>query len=197
MRVGIIGGTFDPPHNGHFYMADKLRMLYKLDKVIFIPAGVPPHKRNRITRGIHRYNMLRLAIGPRPYFIASDIELKKPSMSFTFDTLELLKKRFSPKTELFFIVGADSILEIKTWKNYQKLLKFYRFIVVMRPGYDLGKLDRNIAKKISVAKIKGLAISSTDLRLRVREKIPITYFVPQEVEKYIYKHKLYKQEVVS
>lgn len=192
MRVGIIGGTFDPPHNGHLYMADKLRTLYKLDKVIFIPAGVPPHKKSRITKAIHRYNMLLLAVGQRRYFMTSDIELKKPGMSFTFDTLELLKKKFAQKAELFFIVGADSILEITTWKNYQKLLESYRFIVVMRPGYNLSKLSKSISKKISVAKIKGLAISSTDVRLRVREKIPITYFVPQKVEEYIYKYKLYR-----
>ncbi|MFH1238689.1 MAG: nicotinate-nucleotide adenylyltransferase [bacterium] len=191
MRIGIIGGTFDPPHNGHLYMAEELKKLYKLDKVMFIPAGRPPHKTGRLSAGSHRYKMLKLAVGSQPYFLVSDIELKKAGKSFTFDTLQLLKKKFGSKTEIFFMVGADSILEITTWKNYQELLKLYKFIVVVRPGYDLSGLDKNIAAKVVIAKIKGLAISSSDIRERLKEGLPITYFVPEKVEEYIHKHKLY------
>ncbi len=192
MRIGIIGGTFDPPHNGHLYMAEELRKLYKLNKVIFIPTGISPHKNRNITQVVHRYNMLCLAISSKPYFLVSDVEIKKTGKSFTFDTLQLLNKRFGPNTKIFFIVGADAILKIKKWKKYHQLLNFCPFIVVMRPGYNLDNLDKNIKEKILISKINGLAISSSDIRLRVKEGLSITYFLPPKVEEYIYKHKLYK-----
>jgi nicotinate-nucleotide adenylyltransferase len=191
MRIGIIGGTFDPPHNGHLYMAEELKKLYKLDKVIFIPAGRPPHKTRQLSTDTHRYKMLQLAIGAKAHLGISDIELRKPGTNYTIDTLRLLRKKFGSRTEMFFIVGADSILEITTWKDYQELLTLCKFMVVARPGYDLGRLAKNIAGKVLVAKIKGLAISSSEIRERIKQNIPITYFVPASVEAYIHHHKLY------
>ena len=163
-----------------------------MDKIIFVPTGISPHKNRKISSVTHRYNMLSLALSSKSYFMLSDVELKKSGKSFTFDTLQLLKKKFELRAEIFFIVGADSILRIKTWKKYNQLLDLCQFIVVMRPGYDLSKLDKKTAKKVLIAKIKGLAISATEIRLRVKEAIAITYLVPPKVEEYIYKHKLYK-----
>ncbi|MFH1784118.1 MAG: nicotinate-nucleotide adenylyltransferase [bacterium] len=191
MRIGIIGGTFDPPHNGHIHMAQEMKRLYGLNKVIFVPAGIPPHKSGPLTSVAHRNAMLKVALSSERGFAASDAELRRAGKSFTIDTLMFYRKKFGPKAEIFFIVGADSILEIKTWKRYKELLDKFNFVVVARPGYEIEGLNKDIKEKVRFARFKGLAISSSHVRLRVREGISIMYFVPPEVKKYIEKNKLY------
>ena len=198
-RIGLIGGTFDPIHNGHLLLAENSRKVFNLDKIIFMPAGIPPHKRDKhISSNVHRYNMTLLAINSNENFFLSDMELKKEGVSFTIDTIKYLKSNYRD-SEIYFILGSDSLFQIDTWKDYEELLTLCNFIVVARPHYNNEKL-RNLVDNLnnlynsSIHIVEGpvLDISSSEIRDRVRKGLSISYLVPKPVEEYIYKHGLYK-----
>jgi len=199
-KIGIIGGTFDPIHNGHLLMAENSRKAFSLDKIIFIPAGIPPHKKDKnISSNVHRYNMTLLAINNNKHYFLSDIELKREGISFTVDTIKHLKSIFSG-AELYFIMGSDSLLQIEKWKDYEELLSLCNFIVAKRPNYDDEQLKRKVDNlnslyKSSIYIVEGpvLDVSSSDIRNKVQRGESITYLVPNPVEEYIYKHELYKE----
>ena len=199
-KIGIIGGTFDPIHNGHLLMAENSRKAFSLDKIIFIPAGIPPHKKDKnISSNVHRYNMTLLAINNNKHYFLSDIELKREGISFTVDTIKHLKSIFSG-AELYFIMGSDSLLQIEKWKDYEELLSLCNFIVAKRPNYDDEQLKRKVDNLNSLYKsfiyiVEGpvLDVSSSDIRNKVQRGESITYLVPNPVEEYIYKHELYKE----
>lgn len=199
-KIGIIGGTFDPIHNGHLLMAENSRKAFSLDKIIFIPAGIPPHKKDKnISSNVHRYNMTLLAINNNKHYFLSDIELKREGISFTVDTIKHLKSIFSG-AELYFIMGSDSLLQIEKWKDYEELLSLCNFIVAKRPNYDDEQLKRKVDNlnslyKSSIYIVEGpvLDVSSSDIRNKVQRGESITYLVPNPVEEYIYKHELYKK----
>lgn len=199
-RVGIMGGTFDPIHIGHLVIAEEIRNKFNLDKVIFIPTGNPPHKDNKkITSARHRYIMTLLATISNPYFEVSTIEIDKKGTTYTIDTIKTLRKVCSNDVELYFITGADSILELHTWKNVGELLKLCNFVAATRPGFEVAKLEKKIQEinseygvNIYTTIVTALQISSTEIRTRIREGRTVKYLLPEAVEKYIYKNNLYR-----
>ena len=193
--IGIMGGTFDPIHNGHLVTAECASYQYDLDKVVFVPSGNPPHKTDkRITNAQDRYSMALLATMSNPKFRVSRIEIDRAGLSYTIDTVMEFKKIY-PGAKIYFITGADAILEIFTWKSTEILLKEVEFIAASRPGYCLSQLGKEIYDEyrdsINLLEIPGLAISSTNIRTRVKNERPIKYQLPEEVEAYISKHGLY------
>lgn len=199
--IGIVGGTFDPIHLGHLVIAEEVRIQYNLDKIIFVPTGYPPHKADRdVTEPEHRYLMTVLATINNPHFLVSRVEIDRPQgFSFTIDTIRYFKDYYGPQVKLFFITGADAIMEIPTWKDYRELLSICHFIAATRPGYSLHKLKDTIGKacpeimdNISVLEIPAMQISSTLIRQRVAAGKPIKYLTPDSVNEYILKNGLYR-----
>ena len=198
-RVGILGGTFDPIHVGHLMTAETVRDEYHLDKVIFIPAAVPPHKQNQdVTEAMHRYVMTVLATCSNPNFEVSDIEMNRPGPSYTIDTIRELLERFGEDTEFYFITGADAIQEIHTWDRIEELLEMCHFIGASRQGClpDVNQIKASFGelgkRKIHRLETPELEISSTDIRNRIKKGYSIKYIVPTAVEQYIYKQGLYR-----
>lgn len=197
-RVGIMGGTFDPIHYGHLVAADTVRHEFNMKSIIFVPAGHPPHKTAyRISAAEHRYNMAVLATESNPYFWVSRIEVDRPGYSYTVDTMRQFRSELGNNYELYFITGADALLEIFNWKDVSELIKLCFFIAVTRPGYDLLQLreqasfSRELLEKIRVVEVPALSISSTDIRWRFSQQKPIRYLLPERVEEYINYYKLY------
>jgi nicotinate-nucleotide adenylyltransferase len=190
-RLGIMGGTFDPVHIGHLVCAEEARWQFELDEVVFVPAGQPWQKR-QVTHAEDRYLLTVLATASNPHFSVSRLEIDRAGPTYTLETLRALRE-FHGAADLFFITGADAVLEILTWKDPDSLLQTARFIAATRPEFDLGKLDLGrFGDRVSVIQIPALAISSTDIRRRVREGRPIHYLVPAEVASYIEERHLYE-----
>lgn len=198
-RVGIMGGTFDPIHVGHLITAETVRSEYKLDKIVFIPAAIPPHKQEQlVTPAFHRYNMTVLATNTNPFFEVSPIEMNRPGPSYTIDTIYELLEKYGKDTEFYFITGADAIAEISTWDRAKELLGICQFIAATRPGClpDVNHIKEYFGglgeEHIHRLNTPELEISSTDIRMRVKNGMSIKYIVPLAVEQYIYKEGLYK-----
>lgn len=197
MRVGVLGGTFDPIHIGHLVAAEEARAQLRLDRVIFVPAGLPPHKlSNNISPIDHRLAMVKLAIASNPYFTISRVDIDRFGPCYTVDTIQLLRDELGSDVELYFIMGSDSLADLPTWHQPQRLIRLCRLAVVERPGYqvDMEELERvlpGITSRVHFINAPQLDISSTDIQRRVREGLPIKYQVPEAVEEYIYKHWLY------
>ncbi|WP_058485330.1 nicotinate-nucleotide adenylyltransferase [Defluviitalea phaphyphila] len=197
--LAIMGGTFDPIHYGHLVTAEAVRYKYNIDKVLFMPAGNPPHKEyDKITHSEHRYLMGVLATATNPYFDVSRMEIDRKGVTYTIDTIKSLRQMYGEEIELYFITGADAIKEIFTWKNPEELFKLCTFVAVTRPEYYKEELIEKVKtirneyeSKIHFLEVPALSISSTDIRNRVKNKMPIKYLVPESVENYIYKFNLY------
>jgi nicotinate-nucleotide adenylyltransferase len=215
-KLGILGGTFNPIHCGHLAAAEEVRDRLNLDRILFIPSYLPPHKsEEEIPSAVQRLEMVRLATTGNPFFEPSEIEIDRGGRSFTIDTVEALQQLF-PGTELYFITGLDSFSEIQTWHQWERLLTLCNFVVISRPGYhfgdlakisfmksaahELARLDqgelrqaivRSAAFTISLEMIPLFDISSTDIRNRVKEGVSIKYLLPDEIETYIITNKLY------
>ncbi|WP_190239231.1 nicotinate-nucleotide adenylyltransferase [Pelotomaculum schinkii] len=197
-RLGIMGGTFDPIHYGHLVTAEGARYEYDLEKVIFIPAGQPPHKPNfKRTQAWRRYEMTRLAVATNPFFEESPIEIERPGPTYTIDTVQEISRLY-PGAQIFFITGADAVAEILNWKKVERLLSICRFIAATRPGYKqgeiwkkIGALPQGLKNNIFYMEVPALAISSTDIRQRVRKGKPIKYLLPEPVETYITSNNIY------
>lgn len=196
-RVGIFGGTFDPIHMGHLIVAETIMDEFHLDKVVFIPAAVPPHKLDKqISPAKHRYMMTMLATCSNPRFQVSDMEMHRQGPSYSRDTLAQLLEEHGRDTKFYFIVGADSVENLHTWNRIDELLTMCHFIGASRPGCmpDMEKIAQRfgpLAEKIHCLETPELEISSTEIRHRVGQKRTIRYIVPETVEQYIYKEKLY------
>ena len=191
-RLGIMGGTFDPIHNGHLVAAEEARWQFGLDEVVFVPAGRPWQKRD-VTPAEDRYLLTMLATARNPHFSVSRLEIDRGGPTYTLETLRALRDFHGADAELLFITGADAVLEILTWKDPEAVLDTARFIAATRPEYELGRLDLGrFGDRVSVIQIPALAISSTDIRRRVREGRPIQYLVPPEVAAYIDERQLYR-----
>ncbi|MBC8263478.1 MAG: nicotinate-nucleotide adenylyltransferase [Anaerolineales bacterium] len=197
MRVGVLGGTFDPIHNGHLVAAEEVRAQLRLDRVVFVPAGLPPHKLTEHVSSVdHRLTMVKLAIASNPYFTVSRVDIDRFGPCYTVDTIQLLWDERGGEVELYFIIGSDSLADIPTWHKPQRLIRLCRLAVVARPGYrvDMEELERllpGITSRIHFINSPQLDISSTDIQKRVREGLPIKYQAPEAVEDYIYEHELY------
>lgn len=200
-RIGIMGGTFDPIHYGHLMLAEQIRTSFHLDHVIFIPVGKAPHKDSNDTADkTRRFEMTKLATESNPYFLVSDIEIKKEGVTYTIDTIKTLKAKLKPEDTLFFITGADALLLLESWKDYADLIKRVNFIGATRPGFDTRALAEKIESlkqrfdvQIDLCYIPALAISSTEIRDRVDQEKSIKYLLPETVETYIHDHFLYKE----
>jgi len=202
-KIGIMGGTFNPVHNGHLVTAQEALSQFKLDKVIFIPTGNPPHKVEKgIANAEDRYIMTVIATSSNSNFFVSRMEIDRKEKSYTIDTVRQLRKKYGKNSSLYFITGADAILEILTWKNTDEIISLCKFIAATRPGYDMTRIEdlrkklfnssAASYKKIHIMEIPALSISSTDIRSRVKSSRPIDYLVPEGVSNYILKHGLYK-----
>jgi nicotinate-nucleotide adenylyltransferase len=203
-KIGIMGGTFNPIHYGHLVTAEEALIQFHLERVIFIPTGQPSHKTTgKIASPEDRYLMTVMATASNREFYVSRIEIDKKGKSYTIDTLRELKKIYGKNSELFFITGADAILEILTWKDTEEIIALCKFIAATRPGYNISKMEdlkkRLFSKKIEMAEqclfimeIPALAISSTDIRNRIKTNRPIKYLLPESVSSYLLKNELYK-----
>lgn len=190
-RLGIMGGTFDPIHLGHLVTAEQARADLDLDEVVFLPAGQPWQKEEHTTPPEQRYLMTVLATAENPAFSVSRHEIDRQGPTYTVQTLRELKTA-NPGATLFFITGADAILNILTWKDADECLKLAVFVAATRPGYDLSKLEaQGVRQQVRVLDVPALAISSSDVRERFAEGRPVRYLIPREVEEFARKHGLY------
>jgi nicotinate-nucleotide adenylyltransferase len=190
-QIGIMGGTFNPIHVGHLAAAEQVYERLGLEKVIFVPSYTPPHKeQSEVAHPWHRYTMVVLATLENEHFFASDLEIKRKGISYTEETIKEFKHFYGEQTEIYFIVGYDTVPQLDTWKNIEKLLESCTFIAVSRPGYRRKK--HKWQQKVHWFPIEGFGVSSTLIRKRVREGKSIRYLVPKAVEEYIRKYGLYR-----
>ncbi len=199
MNLGVLGGTFDPIHNGHLAMADEVRSRLNLSQVLFVPAGQPWLKAgSQITAAEHRLKMVRLAIADRPYCSVSTMEVERTGASYTLDTLAELWSRLGAGDELFFLMGWGSLSELPRWKEPERIIKLCRLVAVPRPGYprpDLELLEKSIpgiTERVIILEEPQVDISASDIRERVAKGLSISGLVPEVVEGYIREEGLYK-----
>lgn len=216
-RVGVFGGTFDPPHLGHLILAEEIREGFGLSEVYFMPCNEPPHKdRNDLTDAKHRFAMVVAATLHNPSFVASPIEVNRPGKSYSIDTVRELKEEMDNGLEIVFIIGLDSFVEIDTWEDYEEFLDLCHLIVVSRPGHGFEEIDKlpdwigeraidvsqsdvrpaeqfpEEGRRIFLSDAVHIDISSTEIRERMAAGNSVRYKVPAEVERYIRAHGLYR-----
>jgi nicotinate-nucleotide adenylyltransferase len=188
-RIGIFGGTFDPPHKGHVAIAEQAMKQLGLDCVYFVPAYIPPHKRQHSsTVAHHRLQMMKLAVRGRKGFKVSTIELRRHGVSYTVDTLKVFKKRF-PRTEFVLIIGADNLFQFHSWKSPGTILQLVSLAVYRRNGWTLPLKESTI--HYILLKGRMLRVSSTDIREKIKMGLTIRTLVPQAIALYIKQHSLY------
>ena len=198
-RIGLFGGTFDPPHAGHIELAKKVLSDFDMDKIIFIPAGNPPHKQQqKKTDKLHRYRMVQIATHGYDKFFVSDFDIKNEKPNYSYITIEHFKCKY-PDSEIFFIIGADSLRDLPLWKNYRELLTMCHFIVVARPGIekeDYYKKFSGDEPEPSVFFIEDFSydLSSTQLREQIPQGTFCEKDLPDGVLEYIAKNNLYPKE---
>lgn len=188
MKIGILGGTFNPIHIGHLILAEEVREKLQLEKIIFVPTYLPPHKDNSdIAPAGARFAMLKSAIKGNRYFSLSDIEIKRDGRSYTIETVRGFKK-MHPDDELYFITGSDLLKYLDEWKDLNEIIKMVKFIVGTRPGYPLEK----IPAYISTVAIRAVDVSAFEIRACIKENKSFRYLVPEAVYKYIVRKRLYR-----
>jgi nicotinate-nucleotide adenylyltransferase len=200
LKIGIMGGTFDPIHYAHLAIAEFIRDKYKLDKIIFIPSGNPPHKDKNITDKYDRLNMVLLATYENDEFLVSDIEIRRNEKTYTVDTLRYLKNTYK-NLELYFITGADAICNVESWKDFRENFKLAKFIAATRPGTSTIKTQRKIeylskeyGADIIFENVLPLEISSTYIRHQIKKDKSIRYLLPENVINYIDRESIYCKE---
>lgn len=197
-RLGILGGTFDPIHHAHLVAAEEACYQLELDQVLFVPAGDPPHKlRRSISTAAHRLRMLELAIAGRPHLGLSRVDVDRSGPSYTVEALRLLRAEWGPGPTFYFVEGSDSLADLPTWYQPERLLELTELAVVRRPDapVDVAALEERLPgleARLHWVDMPLLDISATDLRARVRAGRPISFLVPAAVEAYIYEHGLYR-----
>ena len=221
LRLGLLGGSFNPVHDGHLAIARQTREALGLDQVLFIPTSQPPHKpNNSLAPAQDRYEMVRLAIASNPTFAISDVEIRRPGKSYTIDTIRLLQQEYGAQTQLFFLIGLDAFLDFPSWRDPQTLLKLCTFVVLSRPGLSfrslstvallppipypsLSDLDADRISRIEAPigthgliclKLPPSAVSASDIRARIRQGLPAANQLPPLVESYILHHHLYQED---
>jgi nicotinate-nucleotide adenylyltransferase len=218
LKIGILGGTFDPIHLGHLRLAEEVGDDLALETVYLIPAAYPPHKEKQAVAPFrHRYSMVELAALESPLFKATDVEGRRQGFSYSIETLREFRERFGEGLQLFFIVGMDAFLEIGTWREYRSLFDYAHFVVIERPGFPSERLEpflQSLGLGFQESGGKGpylassgnsvihqraslLEISSTDIRRRVAEGRSIRFLVPESVRSYIMEKRLYSDHGIS
>ncbi len=189
MKIGILGGTFNPVHIGHLILAEEVREKLGLDKVIFVPTCLPPHKDNSdVAQASDRYAMIRRAIKGNRYFAISNAEIKRGGRSYTIDTVRQLKRRY-PKDDLYYLTGSDLLKYLDEWKDLDEVIKMVKFVVATRPGYELEK----IPAYIKTVAIRAVDVSAFEVRQAIQAHTSFRYLVPESVFEYIVKNGLYKK----
>jgi nicotinate-nucleotide adenylyltransferase len=202
MRIGIFGGTFDPPHLGHIIPIEIASVQFHLDQVWFVPNYIPPHKhREDLTDPYHRAAMLAIALQRYPHFLLLTLELQKGKVNFTVDTLAEIKSALSPRDSLFFILGSELFLQVETWHDYARLLQLSEFIIINRGNSEqaliqhLQQLEKilqiDLNRIVHFAKSSHLPFSSTEIRASLTKNEDVSGMLFPEVKDYILKHKLY------
>lgn len=201
-RIGILGGTFDPVHYAHLAIAEEVYCALHLARVLFVPAGQPPHKLGeQITPAEHRVAMLQLAIRANPHFALSPVDVERAGPSYTVDTLRLLRREWGAGAELYFVVGGDSLKDLPTWYDPAGIIAQATIVALLRPGYADVSAERaklaarlpGIEQRLIAVEGPRMDLSSTELRQRVATGRPIKYQTPEEVEAYIRRHRLYQK----
>ncbi len=196
-RVGVMGGTFDPIHHGHLVAASEVQAEFALDEVVFVPTGEPWQKAARdVTPAEDRYLMTVVATAANPAFTVSRVDIDRPGMTYTIDTLHDLRAERGEDVELFFITGADALAQILSWKSPEDLFDLAHFVGVTRPGHVLTG-EGLPSDRVSLVEIPALSIYSSDCRTRVRQGLPLWYLVPDGVVQYVAKHGLYRDSGTS
>jgi nicotinate-nucleotide adenylyltransferase len=189
-KVGIFGGTFDPIHHGHLITAQSVREIRHLDKIIFIPSFISPHKADVYSASPeHRMKMLKLAVEGVDFFEVSDYEIKKEGISYTIDTLKQFKKKYD---KLEFIMGYDNIFKFHNWKEPNEIMELTKVLVLKRKSSKPHPFDDKYVEQAIFVETRGIEISATDIRERVKQGMPIHNLVPEKVKEYIYNFNLYK-----
>ncbi|GGH38811.1 nicotinate-nucleotide adenylyltransferase [Microbacterium album] len=191
LRIGVMGGTFDPIHHGHLVAASEVAQSFGLDEVVFVPTGRPWQK-EQVSPAEQRYEMTVIATASNPQFTVSRVDIDRDGPTYTVDTLRDLRAQ-RPDAELFFISGADAVAQILSWRDHDELWDLAHFVAVSRPGHVLD-VEGLPVRGVSQLEIPALAISSTDCRDRVRRGFPVWYLVPDGVVQYIAKHHLYRSK---
>jgi len=198
VRIGLLGGSFDPIHVGHLHIARQACVRLDLDRVVLIPAGQPPHKlAQALTDQEHRFEMARLAVAGEPCFSISRIDLDRPGPCYSVDTVRLLQELWGPEARIFFLIGADSLADLPTWHQPRRLLELCQVVAVSRPGYNLDLSELNArfpgAPPILLLEhVPPMDVSATEIRRRVAAGSCIEGLVPPVVAAYIEAHGLYR-----
>jgi nicotinate-nucleotide adenylyltransferase len=191
-RIGIFGGTFNPPHAGHLIVAETICEQLNLDKLFFVPSYISPHKKKGEDElAAHRVRMVRLAISSNPRFDFSDIEVKRRGTSFTYETVKAFSRNY-PVSKLFLIIGADNFSEFHTWKYPERIIDAASLVVMNRPFYRSKNGKKKFFQRARFITVPGIEISSTEIRSMVRQGKSIRYLVPQPVFRYIQRNRLYR-----
>jgi nicotinate-nucleotide adenylyltransferase len=196
MRIGVLGGTFDPIHNGHLHLVEEARKKLGLDRVLFVPAYLAPHKesfKDLITPAPLRLAMVKLALSGRPHCRIVEWELRKKRKVYTFETLRYLKRTYPRNTEFFLLIGADNLDILNQWKNLPELLCLSRFVALTRPGFKKGRLPRGIVWQ----PIRPVCVSASEIRKRVRRRLSVRHLLPAKVAEFIKRQRLYLNRTSS
>ena len=198
MKIGVLGGTFDPVHNGHMIVAEETRRQLNLSEVLFVPAGQPWLKEDSsVLAAEHRIQMVRLAIAGKPYFKLSTVEVDRDGPTYTVDTIAELRTTINDGDELFFMLGWDNLAQLPQWKEISRLIEMCSLVTIHRPGYqlpDLSSLETvvpGLSQKLVILDKPAVDISATDIRGRVAMDLSISHLVPEPVDEYIKTHGLY------
>lgn len=204
-RIGLYGGSFDPIHFGHLISARSIAEQLGLTKVILIPALCPPHKQDRrLSGGEHRLAMAQLAVEGDPLFEVSDVELRRPGPSYTIDTVSAFRQELGDAAEIFWIIGADSLPELRSWRKIGDLVRLAHLVTAARPGWQpppVQDLARSVGEEYAKELIENrcttpeIGISSTEIRARLAAGLSVRYLVPEKVASYITVKSLYRSQV--
>jgi nicotinate-nucleotide adenylyltransferase len=192
MKIGVFGGTFNPPHLGHLIVAESARESLNLGKVLFIPCAIPPNKSSRsLADADCRLEMVKFATGGHPSFEVSDMEIERGGRSYTVDTLRALTALY-PRAELYLLIGIDNLLELHTWKEPEEIFALSEVVAINRPGFDPTSVRKDYSRRVTFLRYPSIDISSSEIRRKAKMGKSIKYLVPSAVESYILKHGAYR-----
>jgi nicotinate-nucleotide adenylyltransferase len=191
MKIGVFGGTFNPPHLGHLIVAESASESLNLDKVLFIPCASPPHKSSILLADPGcRLEMVKLATSGNTHFEVSDVEIERGGRSYTVDTLRALTALF-PHAELYLLIGIDNLLDLHTWKEPEEIFALSEVVAINRPGFDTADVRKDYLRRVTFLRYPSIDISSSEIRRKAKMGKSIKYLVPSAVESYILKHGAY------
>lgn len=191
-RIGIFGGTFNPPHTGHLIVAEHVREVLRLDKIFFVPSYISPHKQaGEEALAFHRLAMVRLAVRGNKFFDFADLEINQRGTSYTYKTVESFHQQF-PTGTLFLMMGVDNFVDFRTWKKPEQIIARATVVAMTRPSYKVARTQQQFSDATKFVTVPDIQISSTEIRNRVKQGKAIRYLVPEKIEKYIVRHGLYR-----